>query len=230
MVAEKLLHEILCEALRINLTYEDFVDAIISAYGFKPKKVSHARVVDKIETLIESIHKQVIKHHEFEIDAVDLLKNLISGRQMIARAYLIDDLGLAEIYALSKRFGYSNLSLKVMINKEGNTQTFKKIFGVDYMNQLSRLLGAQLITRQDRLVHEIFGKWFKRDELPKAMGTLLPTNLFKIIDRVPAILISDHGYDIECAGEYYRLCHGHECRKALLSLICPIILISGQSS
>lgn len=146
ITVEKLLHEILCEAIRLNLTYEDFVSAVISAYGFQPKRIKHTRVINKIETLIESIHERAIKRRLIEVNGVDLLKNLISGRQMIARAYIIDDLGLPEIYALSKRFGYSNLSLKVIINKFGNTQTFKKLFGVDYMNELSRLLGAQLIT------------------------------------------------------------------------------------
>ena len=227
---EKLLHEIFCEALKINLKYRDFVNAIVSAYGFRPKKVAYAKLIGKIEMLIETMRIQLGKHARIEIDSVELLRNLISSRKEILRAYLIDDLGLPEIYALAKSFGYPNLSLKVIINEIGNTQTFKKIFGVNYMNELSRILGAQLITRQDRLVHEIFSRWVNYDELMRLMEKLLPTRLLEIIDAAPAIIIADHGYDIEYAGGYYKLCHGLECRKALLSMICPIILVSGRIS
>jgi len=227
---ERLLHETLCEALKYSIRYEDFVGAMASAYGFRPKKVAYAKLVGKIETLIEVMRKQSIKHFRTEVDSVNLLRNLISGRKAIEKAYLIDDLGLPEIYALAKNFGYSNLSLKVMINEVGNTQTFKNIFGVNYMNELSRILGAQLITRQDRLVHEIFSRWVSYDELLRLMEKLLPTRLLEIIDAAPAIIIADHGYDIEHSGGYYRLCHGSECRKALFSMICPIILVSGRIS
>ena len=226
-IIEKLLHEIFCEALKINLNYEDFVGAMVSAYGFRPKKVAHARVVDKIETLIETMRKKSIKHLRLRVDSVDLLRNLIAGRRGIVKAYLIDDLGLPEIYALARSFGYPNLSLKVILNEVGNTQTFKDIFGVDYLNELSRILGAQLIAGQDRLVHEIFGRWVSYDELLRTMGKLLPTRLLEIIGSIPAIIIADHGYDVEHTGGYYRLCHGSDCRKALLSMICPIILLSG---
>jgi len=227
---EKLLHEIFCEALKIDLKYEDFVSAIVSAYGFRPKKVVYAKLISKIETLIETMRIQPVKHLRSEIDSVDLLRNLISGRKEIVKAYLIDDLGLPEIYALAKSFGYPNLSLKVIVNEIGNTQTFKTIFGVNYMNELSRILGAQLITGQDRLVHEIFSRWVNYDELLRLMEKLLPTRLLEIIDAAPVIIIADHGYDVGHAGGYYRLCHGLECRKALLSMICPIILVSGQLS
>lgn len=223
---ERLLHEILCEALKYSIKYEDFVGAMVSAYGFRPKKVVHAKLVGKIETLIEVMHKQSIRHPRRGVDSVDLLRNLISGRRAIEKAYLVDDLGLPEIYALAKNFGYSNLSLKVIINEVGNTQTFKNIFGVNYMNELSRILGAQLITGQDRFIHEIFSRWFGYDELLSTMEKLLGKRLLEIIERASAIIIADHGYDVEHAGGYYRLCHGSDCRRALLSMICPVILIS----
>ncbi len=227
---ERLIHEIICEALKTNLKYEDFASVMISAYGFRPIKVGYARLVSKIETLIATMHKLSIKHSRSNIDSVSLLRNLISGRKGIIKAYLVDDLGLPEIYALAKSFGYPNLSLKVIVNEMGNTQTFKEIFGVNYMNELSRILGAQLIAGQDRLVHEIFGRWVTYNELLRLMGKLLPTRLLEIIDEAPAIIIADHGYDVEHVGGYYRLCHGLECRKALLSMICPIILVSSQPS
>lgn len=223
---ERLLHEILCEALKYNLKYEDFIGIIISAYGYRPKKAVYMKLTSKIETLLGVLHEYSTKYFQFEFYSVDILRNLISGRKAIDKAYLIDNLGLPEIYALAKNFGYSNISLKIMINRVGNTQTFKNIFGVNYMSELSRILGAQLITEQDRLIHEIFGQWFEYYELLKAMGKLLKEGLLEIIKSTPAIIIADHGYDIEHINGYYKLCHGLNCQRAVLSMICPFIFIS----
>lgn len=224
---EKLLHEILCEALNYDLEYKEFVSALVSAYGFRPKKVVYANLINKIETLIEVMYKESLKLNWLEVDGAELLRSLTSVRGAIRRAYLVDDLGLPEIYALARNFGYQNMSLKVIINRGGNTQTFKKIFGVDYMSELSEFLGAQLITSQDRSIHEIFSsRWFSCDELLRTMEQLLQKGLLEIIQGA-ALIIADHGYDIEHAGGYFRLCHGTECRKMSLSMICPLIFISG---
>jgi hypothetical protein len=59
------------------------------------------------------------------------------------------------------------------------------------------------------------------------MDKLLNRRLLELIRSGPAIIIADHGYDIEHVAGYYRLCHGYGCQKPLLSLICPFMFISG---
>jgi hypothetical protein len=224
---ERLIHEILSEAINHDLKYEDFVAAVISAYKYRPKKMIYAKLISKIETLLGVIHEFSNKYPKLEVNTDELMKNLISVRRTVAKAYLIDDLGLPEIYSLTKNFGYLNLSIKVVINKVGNTQTFKNVFGVNYMVELARILGAQLITKQDYYIHETFSQWFSYDELLKTMDKLLNRRLLELIKSGPAIIIADHGYDIEHVAGYYRLCHGYGCQKPLLSLICPLMFISG---
>jgi hypothetical protein len=200
---------------------------VISAYRYRPKKIIYAKLVNKIESLLGIIREFSNKYQQVEVNANDIMKNLISGRRTISKAYLIDNLGLSEIYSLTKNFGYLNLSIKVVINRIGNTQTFKNMFGVNYMAELARILGAQLITKQDYYIHETFSKWFSYDELLRNMDKLLNKRLVEIIKHGPAIIIADHGYDIEHVTGYYKLCHGYSCKKPLLSLICPFIFISG---
>ena len=225
-IIEKLIHEILSEAINHDLKYEDFVAAVISAYKYRPKKMIYAKLISKIENLLGVIREFSNKYPKLEVNTDELMKNLISVRRTIGKAYLIDNLGLPEIYSLTKNFGYLNLSIKVVINRVGNTQTFKNMFGVNYMIELARILGAQLITKQDYYIHETFSQWFSYDELLKTMDKLLNRRLLELIKSGPAIIIADHGYDIEHVAGYYRLCHGYGCQKPLLSLICPLMFIS----
>jgi len=119
---EKLIHEILNEAFNYDLKYEDFVAAVISAYRYRPKKIIYAKLVNKIESLLGIIREFYNKYQQVEVNADDIMKNLISGRRTISKAYLIDNLGLSEIYSLTNNFGYLNLSIKCS-NKQGRKYT-----------------------------------------------------------------------------------------------------------
>lgn len=224
-VIERLVHEVLSEALRAGLSPEEFVGALVAAYGYRPRDPKRARLVDKLEELMEALNRE-ISAGRASAPGNEILRGLLGSRLAVKRAYLVDNVGLPEIYALARRFGYPRLTLRVIINEKGNTQAFKELFGVTYMRDLSDILGAQLIRGQDRLVHEALGqRWMDYEELLKGIARL-SERLLELVGEPPALLIADHGYDIERLGDKYRLCHGVNCSRAALSVICPIVLIS----
>lgn len=223
-VIEKLLHEILSEALRARLDSEDFADALIAAYGYRPSDLRRAGLVSKLKELMGALAEEVSAGHA-SVTGDKILGELLNLRRGVRRAYLVDNMGLPEIYTLARKFGYPRLVLKVIINERGNTQAFKDLFGVDIMRNLSSILGTQLIKGQDSLVHEGEVE-MDYEELLKWIARL-SERLLDLVGEPPVLLIADHGYDVEKRGDKYKLCHGIvKCSRAVLSVICPIVLIS----
>ncbi len=151
--------------------------------------------------------------------------------------YLIDNLGLPEIYSLfwslSSQY-HRNINLariKAVINPRGNTAEFKESIGEETMRDIASKYGLQLIRGLDKAVHEVFSKPMDIESLIRSMRSNLLMYAISIIKHdleqgSVLLIIADHGYDIECEGNLCRLCHGSECRRQILSLITPIIIIN----
>jgi hypothetical protein len=108
----------------------------------------YAKLVSKIESLLGILREFSNRYPQVEVNTDGIMKNLISGIRAIGKAYLIDNLGLPEIYSLTKNFGYLNLSIKVKINRAGNTQTFKNMSKVNNNN-----FSIKPVSTQDHTIH-----------------------------------------------------------------------------
>ena len=143
-------------------------------------------------------------------------------------AVLVDGMGLAEAYSIYRALAAAGVppAVDVGVNPRGDTYGFKQRLGVATMAQASRELGERtLFVSIDKAVHGL--PPMPAEELASAMERAVAERLRLIAEealRRRASVATDHAYDVVCAQDACRLCHGPRCPGALSRLAVALRL------
>ena len=207
VVGAYLLEAFLYAAKR-GLGYKDFFLAV-AAVGGAPVQADH-RLAEKLRELVQ-------------------LASRSPPRWRIPRdAILVDGLGLAEAYFIYKWLAAAGMppAVDVGVNPRGDTYGFKQRLGVENMIQASQKLEElTLFTSIDKAVHSLPS--MPAEELASAMERAVAERLRLIAEealRRRASIATDHAYDVVCARDGCRLCHGPRCPGALSKLAVALLM------
>jgi len=225
--------EFIVYAVGSGISYDGLVKAMIKAMYPDLNVYAERRLVKKLQALIESIRNAEKPRTPYDMPIEEAKQIIMNWR---GTAYLIDNLGLPEIYEIlrySRQLG-RNINFAriiVFINPWGNTAAFKMAFGENSMMEIARKNETDLIRGTDKHVHHVFRDSMDIEELISNMNRELKEYVIHLIENDLEIqdnnilIIADHGYDIECEGTMCRLCHGGDCMKPTFSLITPLVLL-----
>ncbi len=230
-VIELLFKLLLNVSLRHGLSYKDFFSILICAYGYSCKPEVEGRYVDAVnyaKSLIQTAKN--IGYDEASLDDMEQFANKMWVRGY--RLYLVDCLGLPEVYAIymlaSSNCGEINVTVTPYINPEAKTDRFKEAFKKGTMVEIARDLGAPIFGSPDEILHSELSKGVDVEKLVDLARTRLHEIAKLIADSAirskRAVVISDHGYDIYCLKSS---CYAsHTDREPILSKIAPMIMIT----
>ncbi len=227
-----LFNEILSYTGRIN--YYDFLKALLMAYKYIEPTYPLMNLVNKLSGLMNLLERASAELNSEIIEYYKDTLSVIDSREVYP--LLVDNLGLAEIVEISKRF--SLVLSFFIINEEATTHYWKTLFKVSTLREFARIFGAQLLNFPDKTIDNISvnidnSEGFSTpDELSSFLYNRVAMRLINILSGVSSkqmLLISDHGYDIIYYKSKYIPCHGNLCKKfggkLVLSKIAPIIII-----
>jgi len=143
-------------------------------------------------------------------------------------AILVDGLGLAEAYVIYRWLAAAGVppAVDVGVNPRGDTYGFKQRLGVGNMIQASQKLEElTLFTSIDKAVHSLPS--MPAEELASAMERAVAERLRLMAEealRRRASIATDHAYDVVCAQDGCRLCHGPRCPGALSKLAVALLM------
>jgi hypothetical protein len=207
VVGAYLLEAFLYAAKR-GLGYKDFFLAV-AAVGGAPVQADH-RLAEKLRELVQ------------------LASRSPPGWRIPRDAILVDGLGLAEAYFIYKWLAAAGMppAVDVGVNPRGDTYGFKQRLGVENMIQASQKLEElTLFTSIDKAVHSLPS--MPAEELASAMERAVAERLRLIAEealRRRASIATDHAYDVVCARDGCRLCHGPRCPGTLSKLAVALLM------
>jgi hypothetical protein len=161
-------------------------------------------------------------------ELVQLVSRSPPGWRIPKNAILVDGLGLAEAYIIYKWLAAAGIppAVDVGVNLRGDTYGFKQRLGVENMIQASQKLEElTLFTSIDKAVHSLPS--MPAEELATAMERAVTERLRLIAEealRRRASIATDHAYDVVCAQDGCRLCHGPRCPGALSKLAVALLM------
>lgn len=203
------MRKVILQGLRWGgMEYEDFVRSLMRALNYEvPLHDQRALIMSsEIRNLI-SIINTAPKPGNLRKEVGDIIRDLLRSVN-VNIGYLVDNLGLPEIYGIMRIAQRSNRNvnlvvIKALINPKGNTMEFKEALNEDTMPKVAEDYGLQLVRGQDKAVHEVFSEYMDVNKLITEMKNKLLLNIAKIIKSdmergLRILIIADHGYDIEC--------------------------------
>jgi len=140
--------------------------------------------------------------------------------------YLVDCLGLPELYALWYKAVSRGLvpELKAYINTEASTAAFKRVFGAETMAGVASQSDGFVLKRLDVKLHEELGKPKALEELKsEILGRMEYVAASLPIDGGDTIVFTDHGYDVFRANSVYYAVHTHK-EGAAFSKLASVLL------
>jgi len=202
--------------------FRKFIDLFLRAYE---RDVRGLGSIDR--SLLEDLAEVVAALRSASRSTLHEMKAFImSVRPRYRYAYLVDGLGLPELYALWHKAASRGLvpELKVYINAEASTEAFKREFGAETMAGVASQSDGFVVRRLDVKLHEELGK-------PKALEELKSEILKRMeyvaaslpIDGGDAIVFTDHGYDVFRANSVYYAAHTRK-EGAAFSKLASVLL------
>lgn len=212
-----------------RLNYKKFADLFLTAYEHTPT------ALNSIEMMIIKTLNSLMNAARAEIgNALDEMVEFVkSYRSEYSYIYVIDCIGLPDLYALWSSATEKRLIpiVKIFINQEAKTISFKEAFGAESMKQVATIFSGQVFRKPDEMLHsEMFAKPRDRSEFVK----LLAWRMKYIASMLPldksTMILSDHGYDVLREGSKYVASHVNipKAKKALAKL-APVILLKSRA-
>jgi len=228
--AKTTLIEILELSRKYNLSYMDFFSLFIESYGHMLHAFSKIRrdVTENVVAKIRKLAEIVVKSS----DTLSTLRNrTLQLRYKGYQPFLVDCLGLPEVYEIYKRItdacGHLSVVIEPYINARGLTYRFKSTFQASSMLELAKMLGTSLYRSIDFVVHNEFSNPLEPDVLVRHADAKLRVYVDELardaMSKHNAFIVSDHGYDVYHTNGKCYLDHGGDSK---LAKIAPLIIVN----
>jgi len=207
--------------------HRKFVDVFLRAYERSNYMVPQ---VDRV--LVEELTTIIDMLRAARRDSLGELKEfVIRIRDNFSYVYVIDCLGLPELYAVwceAVRLG-SVATIRVFINREAVTKALDDAFGVNSMSRVADNVKGFVFKRLDTLLHysDIFREQDRSGILNAIVGRMkYILSAISLHVKMNTMMIADHGYDIIIRRDRYTAKHTHILRaRRGLSKLAPVIMI-----
>ena len=208
--------------------YEKFADILLRAYDgdFRGLQPIDKELTKDLADLITTL-KAIRIHTLYELESFTE-----KFRNDYRQVYVVDCLGLPDLYALMCNLDNIKFDFKIFINQRTNTQAFKDVFVSDTMADVARKLKAQAITELDKQLHKIVemanNKEFTRNEILNIIVERMNyvSSLLTLHTKAKTMILTDHGYDIIRVGSRYIINHVFppDTKPALAKLAIVVLL------
>ncbi len=209
-----------------RLNYEKFADLFLMAYERSPATLSDIdrAIVKTLNSLIDAARAE-------RRDTLHEMKEFVERyRSEYRYVYVIDCIGLPDLYALWSSAIEKRLIpiVKIFINREAKTVSFREAFGAESMKQVATDFSGQMIRKPDEMLHAIFTTPMERNEFVKLLAWRMSYMARESQPRLEkgTMILSDHGYDVICDGSKYVASHINIPRARIaLAKLAPVMLL-----
>ena len=211
--------------------YEKFVDILLRAYD---RDLQGLQPLDR--GFVEDLADLMATLRAVRTDTLHELKNFIdSYRNDYKYVYVVDCLGLPDLYALMCSIDNVKFNFRIFINQRTNTQAFKNAFASETMADVAKMLSGLVIRRLDTSLHEISEKMssggLNRNEVLNIIvgrmnyvSSLLASLMTHM--RAKTMIVTDHGYDVIRIDSKYIINHVFTPNiKPILAKLALVVLL-----
>jgi len=204
--------------------YEDFVDIFLRAYEHELHGLPDVKrlFVEDLINIIDML--RVVR-----IDTLHEMKDFIERYRANYRyIYVVDCLGLPELYALQCRASETGLIniTRIFINQEATTRALKEVFGVETLSHVAEDVNGMVFRRLDTKLHEKFKEPKSRKEILDLLIGRMKYIISLSLEEGNTMIFSDHGYDVIHTDSKYTAEHAHIHKtKVALAKLAPVILL-----
>jgi len=205
--------------------YRRFADVFLRAYEYDVRGLSGAE-----QLLVEYLAEMIKAFRALDVDTVGEMNSFVERYRNIYRyVYVVDCLGLPELYAVwceAGRRGFA-VEVKVFVNRDASTKAFKGVFGAGSMADVAKGIDGMVLKRLD--------KWIHLDEEPKTRDELVSWLVGRMMYAASILLslaggntmiLSDHGYDVVRLDSKYAAKHTHIPKtKLALAKLAPALML-----
>jgi len=228
--AKTTLIEIIESARRSNLSYTDFFLIFIESYNHKVRAQLNVRR-DVVEDIVAKIRKLANIVARSRDTLINLSQRTLQLKSQGYQPFLVDCLGLPEVYEIYKRVteacGVLSIAIEPYVNVTALTYSFRDAFRALSMPELAKILGTSLYRGIDLVMHNELSNPLELDTLVRLVDARLKVYADDLardaINKHRTFIVSDHGYDNYHENNRYYLGHGE---KPKLAKIAPLIIVN----
>jgi len=206
--------------------YGKFADILLRAYE---GNTSGLQPVGRL--LVEELADLIALLRALSIDTLGELERFVEAHRSEYGIYVLDCLGLPELYALWHRARKASFVpvIRVFINRETRTEAFKRVFSSETMSGVAEKVSGTVFRKLDEQVHsaDFLGEPRNREEfLSLLVGRMRYAVSHFSFANVNVMILSDHGYDVVRVGSKYVARHTHLDRsRAALAKLAPVLML-----
>lgn len=197
-----------------------FADLFVRSYEGDTRRLSpvDARFVEELSSLISEL---ALAGNSTLPKLAELIKEVEARR-----IYVVDCLGLPDLYAIWCHVNKSIIVVRAFINPQAVTQTFKEVFGARTMAGVAASLGGLVLKSLDTMIHSEAFKWQDRNSLVGAIAARADyvRSYLGPLAEPGTVFISDHGYDAVKDGNRYAAAHAG-LQKPKLAKLSSLVAI-----